>query len=70
MIVWDTADPTPPSLLTAIDNEILQHRRVDFISGIPCHILKQLSVWLKWLKYLCSSSKVYGHESRHGMILQ
>ena len=67
MIDWTTADLTPPPLLAAIDNENLQHRQFDFISGIPCHsqaverAVKDISA---------ASSTVYGHESRHGMILQ
>lgn len=67
MIDWTTDDLTPPPLLAAIENENLQHRQFDFISGIPCHsqaverAIKDISA---------ASSTVYGHESRHGMILQ
>ena len=67
MIDWTTANLTPPPLLAAIENEKLQHCQFDFIFGKPCHsqaverAIQDISV---------ASSTVFGHKSRHGMILQ
>lgn len=66
---WNTVDLAPPPLLTAIDNERLQDRQVDFISGIPCHSRSQ-TVERVVKDISAASFKVCGHESRHGMILQ
>lgn len=67
MIDWTTADLTPPPLLAAIDNDNLQHCQFDYISGIPCHS-QAVERAVKDISAACST--VYGHESRHGMILQ
>ena len=67
MIDWTTANLTPPPLLAAIENEKLQHCQFDFIFGIPCY---SKAVERAIQDISAASSTVFGHESRHGMILQ
>ena len=69
MIDWSVAITTPPPLLSTVSNDDLEHFQfgVDVLSGIPCHsqaverTIKDISA---------TTMKVFGHKSRHGMILQ
>jgi hypothetical protein len=67
MIDWTTAVVTSPPLLAAIANDNLQQCQFDLFSGIPCH---SQAVERAVRNVSATSSKVYGHKSRHGMILQ
>ena len=66
IIDWTKCDVTPPPLLSHISNEELSCNRPIVLDQIPCHsqaverTVKDISA---------ASSKVYGHKSRHGMIL-
>jgi len=67
MINWNVAVVTPSPLLTGICNDDLEHLQVDLFKGIPCHsqaverCIKDISA---------TTLKVFGHKSRHGMVLQ
>jgi len=67
MIDWTAAVVTPPPLLANISNEDIEQLQVDSFKGIPCHsqaverCIKDVSA---------TSLKVFGHKSRHGMIMQ
>ena len=67
MTDWTAAVVTPPPLLSSISNEDLEQFQVDSFKGIPCHsqaverCIKDISA---------TTLKVFGHKSRHGMVMQ
>lgn len=67
MIDWTTVVVTPPPLLTSINNDDLQQCHHHLFSGIPCHS-QQVERAVKDIS--ATTSRVYGHTARHGMILQ
>ena len=66
IIDWTKCDVTPPPLLSHISIEDLIYSRPIVLDQITCHsqaverAIKDISA---------ASSKVYGHKSRHGLIL-
>ena len=67
MIDWTVAVLTPPPLLSSTSNDDLEKLKVDAFKGIQCHsqaverCIKDISA---------TTLKVFGHKSRHGMVIQ
>jgi hypothetical protein len=67
MIEWSSINISPPPLLANISDEELRHCQRSIFEKIPCHS-QAVERTVKDISQ--SSSKVLGHLSRHGMILQ
>ena len=67
MIEWSSINISPPSLLANISDEELRHCQRGIFEKIPCYT-QAVERTVKDISQ--SSSKVLGHLSRHGMILQ
>jgi hypothetical protein len=66
MICWNSVTITPPPLLLDVSNDELQNYSANSIRGIMCHS-QQVERAIKDVS--STTCAVYGHTSRHGMIL-
>ena len=67
MIEWCKGNVTPPPLLADFDSETLSARQQIILTYYPCHS-QDVERNVKDVSVACS--RVYGHSSRHGIILQ
>ena len=67
MIDWTVAVVTPPPLLSGTSNDDLEQLQADSFKGIPCHS----QAVERCIKDISGTTlKVFGHKSRHGMVMQ
>ena len=67
MIDWTQCTVTSPPLLSHLSNEQLTYDQPIILPHIPCH---SQAVERAIKDITAASSKVYGHQARHGMIIQ
>lgn len=67
LIDWDTTNVTPPPLLDAVSDEILRKYERVILPMYPCHS-QAVERNVKDVTEVCGSH--YGHDSRHGAIVQ
>ena len=66
MIDWKQCTVTSPPLLSHLSNEQLTYDQPIILFHIPCH---SQAVERAIKDITATSSKVYGHKARHGMII-
>jgi hypothetical protein len=66
MIDWDNCQITPPPLLSHVSSDDLKSCQQLLLPTFPCH---SQAVERTVKDVSAASSKVYGHKSRHGMVL-